>query len=117
MESLDPDVQNNPAFFIEQWPASDEGAKATIASMMQDQWAIPLPAYTQDGKIIAPSNYARDLEGASVWLEFDLQHRASQSGDDFLDAFIRRIRVLEAPTPYIDPPLAFIRACDAGVLT
>lgn len=95
LSTLDIEIRHDPAFRIENWPCSTQSAKETIVDMATTHWAVPLPAYYRNKTVIPPYDYRQTLAGATVYVEFAVEHTRSRSGDDFFDGFIRRIRVLE----------------------
>jgi len=65
---------------------------------------IPLPAYNEDGSLIASTEYHTTLKGATALIHFDLTHwafaaREGRPASDTFVANIRRMDVLRRPAP------------------
>lgn len=81
--------------------------------MAATHWAVPLRAYYRNKTVVRPRNYRSTLAGAIVYIEFTLEHKAVKNGDDFFDAYIRRLRVLERPPPSRQPSVECLKPEDA----
>ena len=72
--------------------------------MRETHIVIPLPAYDDNGRLIAPTNYRTTLKGATAAVRFDLSHwcfsaKEGKPASDTFVANIRRIDVLRKPPP------------------
>ena len=91
-------------FHIANWPVASPSAKKEIEAMRLTHSVIPLPAYDENGSLIAPTEYRSALKGATAIIRFDLAHwsfaaRDGRAPSDTFVANIRRIDVLRKPPP------------------
>lgn len=113
-QSLDSEIRDDPAFSIEKWPSSCVAAKRFLVNNMSSYWAEPLRAYNWDKRVIYPSDYRKILMGATVWMEFSMEHTGVHNGEDVFDAFIRRVRVLDPPVSSKPSTVDILKAEDDG---
>lgn len=100
-------VDTHDVFALANWPTPSEDVKTAIGEMLEEGiWApLPLPAYTNSGSLILPTDYEDRLKGALVRAKVSVSHLYLQSSKtDNYFADIRELWVLRKPVkPVVSP--------------
>lgn len=97
-------------FTFEGWPVNPSGEWRKELDSFKDTHDIyPMQAYTQNGKLMRPSEYAKKLPGAIVDLSFTLTHFdfvKKMGGSSRLTLYMTELHVLVPPVPLPGSPVS-----------
>lgn len=92
-KSIDPAIKDR-VYAIEHWPVGSVEGRRRLDELRNDYCVVPLPAHDKGGDILSPLDYRRELEGATVWVEFTMHHTL-QGGTHWFAGRLRSVNVLE----------------------
>ncbi|KAF8061429.1 hypothetical protein FPV67DRAFT_1673075 [Lyophyllum atratum] len=93
-------TDTSPDHKTDNWPAVYDAAKHALAEMVDTHCVNPLPAYDMNGRLLKPSAYRENLQGAVVICHLNLSHWFIKG--DLSDTYVANVvnlRVLVPPKP------------------
>ena len=94
-------------FSLDNWPGEDEETKAALQEMIEEGcWEpIPIPAYSNSGRLILPAEYEARLKGALVRGKIAITHQYLRlNKTDNYYAEIRELWILRRPQKALSSP-------------
>lgn len=107
---------DNPTFCIEDWPVGTGAGRQRLRRLRASHCIVPLPAFDKNGLIVAPADYKRHLEGATLWVEFSMHHKSVEARHEFTGR-IRKIYIIQDAAPrVVDGEDEVLQAVDHRVM-
>lgn len=82
---------------IRDWPVASKHSKRILSDFVDTHRMKPLPAIDNNGVEVNPADYRRALEGAVLWVEFEMYHRESVEGRHEFEGVIQAVNVIHNP--------------------